>query len=136
MIGKIRKDNETLNTLLLSILGIGIIIEIIGLFFANNVINFTISLWIGVVAALVSAVHMCVTIEAALSIGEQGATHKASKYLITHNLIRYGILVVVFAVILFTQTFHPIITFIGLMTLKVGAYLQPFTHKLLQSKKK
>ncbi len=132
VIGKIIKNNETLHTLLLSIFIVGIIIEIIGFFFTNNIINFTISLWIGVAAALLSAVHMCSTIEMALTIGEHGAT----KYLITHNLVRYGILVVIFAVVLLTQTLNPIITFIGLMTLKVGAYLQPFTYKLLQSKKK
>ena len=48
----------------------------------------------------------------------------------TANLIRYGCIVIVFMIVLLTDVLNPLITFMGLMSLKVAAYLQPFTHKL------
>ena len=45
-------------------------------------------------------------------------------------VIRYLVIVIVFAVICVTSFFNPLFTFLGYMTLKAGALIQPFTHKL------
>ena len=46
------------------------------------------------------------------------------------NMIRYAVVVIVFLIVLMTKVLNPLITFLGIMSLKVAAYLQPFTHKL------
>jgi len=46
------------------------------------------------------------------------------------NMVRYICVVIVFVIILLTDILNPLITFMGVMTVKVAAYLQPFTHKL------
>jgi len=37
----------------------------------------------------------------------------------------------VLGIVLLTDKLNPLITFMGVMTLKLGAYLQPFTHKFM-----
>ncbi|MFI3202137.1 MAG: hypothetical protein R3Y54_11570 [Eubacteriales bacterium] len=126
------KKNKTLRFLSISIIFLGFFIEIVGLLFTNDAINFTISMWIGIVLSIACAVHMAIALDYAMDLGEDGAP----QYLVKHNLIRYGVIVVVFSMILMTDYLNPLYTFLGIMTLKVGAYLVPFTDKLLSYKKK
>ena len=45
-------------------------------------------------------------------------------------LFRYAVVAVVLIVISMTEAMNPLIFFLGYMSLKVTAYLQPITHKL------
>lgn len=126
------KKNKTLHYLIFSIIFLGFFIEILGFLFTNDKINFTISLWVGILISVSCAVHMAVALEIALDLGEYGIT----KFLILHNMIRYVVIVILFAIILMTGYLNPLYTFLGIMTLKVGAYLVPFTDRLISSKKK
>ena len=54
----------------------------------------------------------------------------AQKAVTTANMVRYAVVVIVFLIVLLSGTLNPLITFLGIMSLKVAAYLQPFTHKL------
>ena len=45
-------------------------------------------------------------------------------------ILRYAVITIVFAVICITGFFNPVLVFIGYMSLKAGALLQPQTHKL------
>ena len=58
----------------------------------------------------------------------QGAN--ASRTITMGYLIRYVAVAIVFAVIFLEGTLNPVIVFLGYMSLKVTAYLQPITHKL------
>ena len=55
----------------------------------------------------------------------------ASKYVLSQNMIRYGVIVVAFGVLCLLEIGSPLAAFAGIMGLKAGAYLQPFTHKIL-----
>ena len=45
-------------------------------------------------------------------------------------LFRYFLLAVVLVIISVTEVMNPLVFFLGYMSLKVTAYLQPITHKL------
>lgn len=75
--------------------------------------------------AFITAVHMYRTLDKALDHGAD-----AVKMVTKANLIRYGCIVIVFGIVLLTGVLNPLISFMGIMTLKVAAYMQPFTHKL------
>lgn len=125
MIEKLRKINRALLELCLGIAFLGFLCQIIGMWFAESKLYFSLALWLGVILAFVTAVHMYRTLDKALDCGAD-----AVKMVTRANLIRYGCIVVVFGIVLFTGVLNPLISFMGLMTLKVAAYMQPFTHKL------
>lgn len=125
MIEKVKKINRALVELWIGILVTGLLCQFIGMWFADNKVLYSVALWIGIVLGLITVVHMYRTLDRALDLGAE-----AQKVVTSANLVRYGCIVIVFLVVLLTKALNPLITFMGLMSVKVAAYLQPFTHKL------
>ena len=125
MIEKVKKINRALLELWIGIFFCGLIFQFAGMWFAENKIYYTVALWIGIVLALVTVVHMYRTLDRALDLGAG-----AQKTVTVANMVRYACIVIVFMIVLLTKVLNPLITFLGIMSLKVAAYLQPFTHKL------
>lgn len=125
MIEKLRKINRALLELCLGIIFLGLLCQLIGMWFAESKLYYSLALWLGVLLAFITAVHMYRTLDKALDHGAD-----AVKMVTKANLIRYGCIVIVFGIVLLTGILNPLISFMGLMTLKVAAYMQPFTHKL------
>ena len=122
----IKKISETLKELLIGIFFYGIIVEVIGICFIKDKMYFTIGLGFGVFLALAAAVHMWWGLDKAMDMG-----NGASKYALSQNMIRYGVIVVAFGALCVLDVGNPIAAFVGIMGLKAGAYLQPFTHKIM-----
>lgn len=122
----IKKISETLKELLIGILFYGILVEVIGICFIKDKIYFTIGLWLGIILACVSAVHMWWGLDRGVELGD-GAT----KYMLSQNMIRYGVIVAAFGSLCLFDIGNPLAAFAGIMGLKAGAYLQPFTHKII-----
>ena len=125
MIEKWKSVPRALLELRLGILFTGLVIQLVGMWFAENWILYTVALWIGIIVALWMVHHMYLTLDRALDLGAG-----AQKAALTANLVRYGCVVIVFMAILLTEVLNPLITFMVVMSVKVAAYLQPFTHKL------
>ena len=125
MIKRRKKLNETLKELFIGILFYGIIVEIMVLVFAQEKLYLTIGFWYGVLLALAAAIHMWWGLDRGMELGD-GAT----KYLLSQNMIRYGVIVIAFGVLCLWDIGNPLAAFAGIMGLKAGAYLQPFTHKI------
>ena len=122
----IKKISETLKELLIGIVFYGILVEVIGISFIKDKMYFTIGLWFGILLAFTSAIHMWWGLDKALDLGAD-----AGKYAVSQNLIRYGVIVVAFGALCVINVGNPIAAFAGIMGLKAGAYLQPFTHKIM-----
>lgn len=124
MLKKIKETNRALLELVLGILFLGVILQIVGALVVEDVWNFSLAMWLGVAAAVGSAFHMYITLDKALSMGAgaYGAATKAA-------MIRYFCWALFLGILMVTQILNPIYAFFGLLTLKVAAYLQPFTHK-------
>lgn len=125
MLEKIKKINRGLLELWLGILFTGLMCQLIGMWFTEEKLLYAAALWPGVVLALLMVYHMYRTLDRALELGT-GAQKAAT----VANLVRYGFVVIFFLIILATKVLNPLITFMGLMSVKVAAYLQPFTHKI------
>ena len=83
------------------------------------------SLWFGIAFAFAASIHMYRTLERAMAVGAD-----ASKLMTRGYLFRYGMIAFVLILISLTEMLNPLIVFLGYMSLKVTAYIQPFTHKL------
>jgi len=61
-----------------------------------------------------------------LDLGRQGAAKK----IMVHYMIRYVMIAIVLVIVALTDTLNPLITFAGVMGLKIGAYLNFFAKKV------
>lgn len=104
---------------------IGIICQLVGAVIVERQVYYAKSLWFGILMALVASVHMYRTLDRGLDFGAD-----ASKIIFRGYLFRYAFLVFVLAVVMVTEVMNPLVLFMGYMSLKVAAFLQPFTHKL------
>ena len=125
MINKLKRINRGLFELSLGILFLGAVCLIIGVFLVKEPGLYAAALLLGVLLALITAYHMYRTLDRALDLGNE-----AAKRVTTANLIRYFCIVAVFFLV-WLIGFNPLFTFMGLMTLKFGAYMQPLTHKVV-----
>lgn len=121
----LRKKNRTLLELQTGIVFIGIICQLVGAVIVERQAYYAKSLWFGILMALVASVHMYRTLDRGLDYGAD-----ASKIIFRGYLFRYAFLVFVLAVVMVTEVMNPLVLFMGYMSLKVAAFLQPFTHKL------
>ncbi len=122
------KVNRTLLEMWIGILALGLCAQIIGVPLVSDQLRYASSLWLGILMALVSAWHMYRSIDRALDYGESGAP----KVMWSAYMLRYLVILVVLAGVSVTNLCNPLIVFLGYMSLKVTAYLQPITHKVFE----
>lgn len=125
IIEALRKRNRTLLEMHAGMLFFGIVCQLPLAFFAGDKWKYAISLWFGIAFAVAGSIHMCRTLEKALLRGGD-----ASGIVTRGYLFRYAMVAVVLIVISVTEAMNPLVFFLGYMSLKVTAYLQPLTHKL------
>lgn len=128
----IKRINQTVWELLIGILISGAIIEILGLFVVKDREYFTVGLLVGVVTAILMLFHMNFSIVKALDIGDEGA----KKQVIGSYIIRTVAVLAVIGVMALRRYGSIAGVLLGIMTLKVAAYLQPITHKFIDEHKK
>lgn len=132
---KKKKINETLLELIIGILVSGVIIQLIELLIAalrpeiaGSRLSFALGLWIGVITAVGLAAHMYRSIDRALDMGSSDA----EKYMRKAYIFRTLIILIAASVVHFLKLGYVMAAFLGMLTLKFGAFLQPLMHKLLK----
>jgi cobalamin synthase len=118
---RLEKINTALPGLLLGIIVFGILCQVIGLFLVDDKADYSIGLWVGVVTAIFMALHMAFSLNSIVERDEKGAQAAATRT----NIIRYLVVVIVLGVLMITRIGNPLAAFIGVMGLKVSAYIQP-----------
>lgn len=124
----LRRLNDALPGLILGIIVYGIVVELAGVWFVADKLRYSTGLLIGIVLACGMAINMAVVLEDAVSV--MGENHAQAK-IIAKSIFRYVIIVVVFLAMMKFNLGNLFTAFIGVMGLKVAAYLQPFTHKAI-----
>lgn len=122
---RIRKANRTLLEMHIGMLAFGIVCQFAGVFFVKEQGYYAAALWLGVAFAAGASIHMCRTLDRALYCGSD-----ASGIVTRGYLFRYGMAAAALVVISMTKIMNPLVFFVGYMSLKVTAYIQPITHKL------
>lgn len=120
-------SRQTLLELVCGIGMTGVVSEIITLIVSKGSLYYSLGLLLGIFMAGLCAWHMWFVLDKYLDYGEK----TAKTTVIKHNMLRYGVLLITLGIILITDTIQPLMWFLGLMHLKVSAYLVPFSHKIL-----
>lgn len=120
---------QTLKELVLGTVLWGIIICLIAVWFADSKLVFIVSMTAGVVGAVAMAVHMHRAIEYAMEMPDDSA----GKYLRKQSVLRMGGAVVLILAAYYLRG-NIVAIFLGLLTLKPGAYTQPLLHKFMKGR--
>ena len=124
----LRRINDVLPELVLGIVIYGMLVELTGVWFVADKLRYSTGLLIGISLAIGMAINIAVVIRDAVEIyGEDGAKNRV----IIKSVLRYLIVVIVFFVMMKFNLGNLFTAFIGVLGLKVSAYLQPFTHKVI-----
>lgn len=124
------KMDRTLKELLMGILLFECTALVAGVWFVESPVRYILGILAGMALAMFSAIHMqwSISRNLELNMGNEGG---ANSYSVKHSMIRYAVILVVFLFFCLTDVAYPLAVFFGIMGLKAGAYLQPFTHKYL-----
>lgn len=128
MLNVLKRINPVLPELLLELGIYGLVIQLAGVWFVEDKLRYSTGLWIGIAVAAGMAVNMAVII---LDSVEMAAEKRASTKAALFSALRYILVVAVFAVTGYFKLGNLITMFIGVMGLKIAAYLQPFTHRFI-----
>ena len=120
----LKRLNDALPELVLGIIVYGIVVELAGVWFVTDKLRYTTGLVIGIALA----VNMAIVLRDAVEI--YGGEHAQAK-IIAKSILRYVIVVIVFFVMMKFNLGNLFTAFIGVLGLKISAYLQPFTHKFV-----
>lgn len=123
----IKKEHATAVEMIAGILGYEVLAQVILLFVGGNRLNNSIGLWIGGAIAVGMLLHMKRSIQDVIDIGEEDA---ATKYSRKMYALRTIVVLMVIVVMLIFHIGNIIATIIGIMGLKVSAYLQPYMHRI------
>lgn len=127
----LKKIDITLLELITGIVLFGIVCQFGGMWFVHSISRYTIGLWIGIVLAIADAWHMWWSLNRNLTLNidnESGARAFSTK----SSVVRYAVILIAFLIICLTDFAYPLAAFLGLMGLKIGAYLQPLIKKIYE----
>ncbi len=124
----LRRMNEALPGLVLGIVIYGIIVELIGIWFVADKLSFSSGLAVGIVCAVGMAIHLARVIQDAVRQQSEDTRRLSAK-----SVLRYLVVVVVFFIMMYFNLGSLVSAFIGVLGLKVSAYLQPIFNKKLLS---
>ena len=127
------KMDETLKELVVGISLFEILAVLIGVWFVDSPGKYILGVLAGAFLAVFGAIHMYWSICKNLEIN-MNQENAANTYSVKSSMIRYGVILIVFLFFCLTDFAYPLAVFLGIMGLKAGAYVQPFTHKYLSRK--
>ena len=125
--GSGKKPDRTLLELSIGIVVWCLLCQVAGIWFVSDKAGYSLGLWMGTLLAVAAGVHMWWALDRALDFARDTAVKMMTK----HNILRYLVITAVLALIMVSGIANPLAAFLGLMGLKVAAYMQPFTHKVL-----
>lgn len=124
----LRRINPALPELLTGILLYGLVLQLTGVWFVDEKLQYSMGLWIGIALAMGMAVNMAVVIlDAVDAMASKGTAVRTGLW----SVLRYVVAVGAFIGVWYFKAGNLLVMFLGMMGLKVSAYLQPFLHKII-----
>lgn len=118
---------RTVLEIIIGILFWGILFEIGGLIFVKNKMPYSVGLLCGILIAAGLTLHMAYNLNNALDWEPEIAKKEVRK----GAFFRYLAVAVITMLLAYFKIGNVLSCFLGIMTLKTAAYVQPFVHKLL-----
>jgi hypothetical protein len=123
----LRRINKALPGLVAGIIGYGVVVQLAGVWFVQDKISYTIGLWFGIAVAVGMAINIATVIFDAVTMDTGGKN--ANRRIIAKSVLRYVVVVILFFILGYFRFGNLFAAFLGVLGLKVSAYLQPVMSK-------
>ncbi len=124
----LKRINPALPELVIGIIIYGVVVQLAGMWFVSDKQQYTMGLWIGILLAIGMAVNMAIVIlDAVDGMASTGNPVRTGFW----SVLRYVVVVGAFVAAWYFEVGNPLVMFLGVMGLKVSAYLQPMFHKYI-----
>lgn len=128
MIRMLRRINDALPGLVGGIILYGAVVQLAGVWFVEDRLGYSIGLWYGIAIAIGMAINLAVVIYDSVLEDVGG---KANNRVIAKSVFRYLMVVILFFILGYFNFGNLIMAFVGVMGLKVSAYMQPLLMKVM-----
>lgn len=126
-----REEQQTLWDLYIGIGVLGILAAVMGTLIVEDKLHFVLGVVYGMVIAVVLVTHMYYGLQKLLYYDEESASKQGQKMAAIRMWI---MLTAVMLAMYFGEHLHLAGVILGILTLKVSAYVQPFVHRRITSK--
>lgn len=123
-----RRLNQALPELMLGIFLYGLLIQLAGVWFVEDKVRYSSGLWIGIFTAMGMAYHIAKVIVEMVAYQD---AEKVKMRVTAQSLLRYAAVVAIFAIMMYFDLGNLYTAFLGVMGLKISAYMQPLLHKAI-----
>ena len=124
----LKRLNDALPGLVLGIILYGLAVQFVGMWFVQDKLSYTIGLWYGIAIAVAMAVHLAVVIYDAATLYDES---RASKMAVVKSVTRYAVVAILFFLIAYFRFGNVVMAFVGVLGIKVSAYLVLPVNNLL-----
>ena len=124
----LKRLNDALPGLVLGILIYGLLVQLVGMWFVQDKLYYTIGLWYGVAIAVAMAIHLAAVIYDTATLYDE---NRASKMAVVKSVTRYAVVAVLFFLIAYFHFGNVVMAFVGVLGIKVSAYLVLPVNNLL-----
>ncbi len=124
----LKRLNDALPGLVLGIILYGLAVQFVGMWFVQDKLSYTIGLWYGIAIAVAMAVHLAVVIYDAATLYDES---RASKMAVVKSVTRYAVVAILFFLIAYFRLGNVVMAFVGVLGIKVSAYLVLPVNNLL-----
>lgn len=124
----LKRINPSLPGLVAGILIYGFLIQIIGVWFVQDKIGYSVGLWYGIAIGIGMAINLATVIYDAVTFDGEG---NANKRVAAKSMFRYIVVAILFGILGYFEFGNLFTAFLGVMGLKFSAYAQPLLNKLV-----
>ena len=124
----LRRLNPSLPGLVMGILIYGLLVQIVGVWFVEDKIGYSIGLWYGISIGIGMAINLATVIYDAVTFDGEG---NANKRVAAKAMLRYIVVAILFGILGYFEFGNLFTAFLGVMGLKFSAYAQPLLNKLV-----
>lgn len=123
----LKRINPALPGLVAGIVIFGLLVQLTGVWFVEDKLGYSIGLWYGVAIGIGMAINLAMVIYDAVTFDGEG---NANKRVAAKSMLRYLVVAILFGILGYFEFGNLFTAFLGVMGLKVSAYVQPFLEKI------
>ena len=124
----LKRINNALPGLVGGILLYGVVLQLVGVWFVEDKIAYSIGLWYGIAIAVGMGVNLALVIYDAVTFD---GTKNANGRVVAKSLLRYIVVAFLFFILGYFDFGNLYSAFLGVLGLKVSAYMQPTLNKAI-----
>lgn len=122
----LRRMNDALPGLVAGIVIYGMLVQVLGVWFVEDKIGYSVGLWYGIIMAIGMAVNMAAMIYDSVL---EDVGKRANYRVIAKSVFRYVVVVILFFILGYFNFGNLFTAFLGVLGLKISAYMQPLLGK-------